>query len=141
MNGPRPVFYRPGRYSYGAIMDIQPIGNAVTQSHDLANQSIAAAGTTATKAVATPTSGVPEQSDAQQPSSAQLSQAVASINQTMQKLAPGLEFFIDQESNRTIVKVVDKETNELIRQMPSAETMEIAKAMDRVQGLLMSLRA
>lgn len=117
-------------------MDIKPIGNAVEQNYELRNQTIAATGTAPAAA-----SSAAAQPDIPQPTSAQLTQAVASINQTLQKLAPGLEFSIDQESNRTIVKVVDQQTKELIRQMPSAETLEIAKALDRVQGLLISLRA
>lgn len=124
-------------------MVIQPIGNALASSPALSSQTADAGGMRAMAATATTTeSGNPAiQPDARQPDSAQLTQAVASVNQTMQKLAPGLEFSIDQESNRTIVKVVDKQTNELIRQMPSAEMLEISKALDRVQGLLISLRA
>lgn len=124
-------------------MVIQPIGNALASSPALSSQTAAAGGTRATAATATTTEagGPAVQPDLLQPDSAQLTQAVASVNQAMQKLAPGLEFSVDQESNRTIVKVVDKQTNELIRQMPSAEMLEISKAMDRVQGLLISLRA
>lgn len=121
-------------------MDIKPIGNTPAQRYEFANQTIAATGQPLMAAPATAASSVAAQREAQEPSTAQLTQAVASINQTMQKLAPGLEFSIDQESNRTIVKVVDQQTKELIRQMPSAETLEIAKTLDRVQGLLISLR-
>ncbi len=117
-------------------MNIQPTGSAALAALGQLPKGVAATGTAATASSITP-----ELPDTQQPSAAQLTQAVASINQTLQKLAPGLEFSIDQESKRTIVKVVDQQTKELIRQMPSAETLEIAKAMDRVQGLLISLRA
>lgn len=116
-------------------MDTQPIGSALAQSVQLASQTIAS---TSTRPVAVPDRAT---GASQAPSAEQLTQAVAGINQVMQKLAPGLEFSVDQESNRTIVRVVDQQTKELIRQMPSAETLEIAKALDRVQGLLISLRA
>ena len=53
----------------------------------------------------------------------------------------GVEFTIDEDSHRTVVKVVDQETKELIRQMPSAEALEISKALDRVQGLLINQKA
>lgn len=72
----------------------------------------------------------------QAPSLPQVVQAVQNINKTMQILAPNLEFSVDTDSNRTIVKVVDQQTKEVIRQMPSTEALEIAKALDRVQGLL-----
>jgi len=72
----------------------------------------------------------------QAPSLPQVLDAVQNINKTMQILAPNLEFSVDPDSKRTIVKVVDQETKEVIRQMPSAEALEIAKALDRVLGLL-----
>lgn len=87
----------------------------------------------------TATSGA--ESDGAAPDAAQLQQALSSINQTMQKLAPGLEFAIDPDSSRTVIKVVDQQTGDVIRQMPSAEALEIAKALDKVQGLLISQRA
>ncbi|MGV3741036.1 MAG: flagellar protein FlaG [Burkholderiaceae bacterium] len=120
-------------------MNVQP-------SVQLAAQAAQASGqTNAATQSALPVALQPTQkalvAQAAEPSTEQLSQAVASINATIQKLSPGLEFSIDQESNRTIVRIVDQQTKELIRQMPSAETLEIAKALDRVQGLLISLRA
>lgn len=70
-----------------------------------------------------------------------LSDALQNINRTMQALGQDLEFSIDADSNRTIVKVIDQRTQELIRQMPSAEALEIAKALDKVQGLLIRQKA
>lgn len=71
-----------------------------------------------------------------QPAKEELDNALASINKTLQERAPGLEFSVDSESNRAIVKVVDMETKEVIRQMPSREVMEIAKALDKLQSLM-----
>jgi flagellar protein FlaG len=70
-----------------------------------------------------------------------LSEALQNINKTMQALGQDLEFSVDADSNRTIVKVIDQRTQEVIRQMPSAEALEIAKALDRVQGLLIRQKA
>lgn len=70
------------------------------------------------------------------PGKEELSKALDSINKTLQDRAPGLEFSVDRESDRTIVKVVDMETKEVIRQMPSREAMEIAKALDKLQSLM-----
>jgi len=71
----------------------------------------------------------------------QLAQAVGHLNQTMKTRESGLEFAIDEESHRTVVKVVDQKTKEVIRQMPSAEALEITKALDRLQGLLINQKA
>lgn len=78
---------------------------------------------------------------AKAPSQEQLDQAVADINKTLQDLSQDLEFSVDKESNRTIVKVVDQKTKEVIRQIPSPETLEIAKALDTVRGLLIKQTA
>jgi flagellar protein FlaG len=75
------------------------------------------------------------------PSMTQITQAVQSLNKMMQSLSPDLEFSIDDESNRTIVKLVDQQTKEVIRQIPTRDTIEIAKALDRVQGLLIKQKA
>ena len=81
-----------------------------------------------------------QQPDAAVPSS-QLDDALHNINKSMQSLSQEIQFSIDPDSDRTIVKVVDQRTNEVIRQMPSAEALEIAKALDRLQGLLIRQQA
>ncbi len=71
----------------------------------------------------------------------QIAKALEGINKTMQNLSAGLEFSVDADSNRTIVKVVDRQTQEIIRQMPTKEALEIAKALDKLQGLLIHQKA
>lgn len=66
----------------------------------------------------------------------QLKEALKSINETIQSMSPELEFTVDSESRRTIVKVVDQQTKQVLRQMPSEEALSIAKALDKLQGLL-----
>ncbi|NWO02278.1 MAG: flagellar protein FlaG [Idiomarinaceae bacterium] len=41
-----------------------------------------------------------------------------------------LEFNVNEELGRTIVKVVDSETGELIRQIPSEELLELAERIE-----------
>lgn len=76
-----------------------------------------------------------------EPAMGAVTDAVKTINDTMQKLSPSLEFSIDTDSKRTVVKVIDQATQEVIRQMPSVEALEIAKALDRLQGLLIRQKA
>lgn len=66
----------------------------------------------------------------------QLPEALKRINTVLQIRAPGLEFSVDDDSARAIVKVIDTNTNEVIRQMPSKEALEIAKALERLDSLL-----
>ncbi|MES2760397.1 MAG: flagellar protein FlaG [Pseudomonadota bacterium] len=71
----------------------------------------------------------------------QLPEALKRINTVLQVRAPGLEFSVDDDSARTVVKVIDTNTNELIRQMPSKEALEIAKALERLDSLLIRDKA
>lgn len=74
------------------------------------------------------------------PSPDEVRQALKDINASMRAMSRDLEFSLDPESDRVIVRVVDQQTKEVIRQMPTKEALEIAKAIDRSQGLLISQR-
>jgi flagellar protein FlaG len=52
-----------------------------------------------------------------------------------------LEFSVDTDTNRIVVKVVDNETRELVRQIPMEEMLVLAKAMNQLQGLLLRTKA
>ena len=75
------------------------------------------------------------------PDKEELKQALESINTALQDRSPGLEFSIDRDSDRSVVKVVDKDTQEVIRQMPSREAIEIAKALDKLHSLMVRATA
>ena len=112
-------------------MDIQPIGAAGTS-----------AGTGATQKVVPPAgaaTAMPQATEILSP--AQVVQAVKSINKALQDQSQTLEFTIDSDSNRTIVKVVDQNTKEVLRQIPTEETLEIAKALDQLKGLIIRQKA
>ncbi|MDB5745573.1 MAG: flagellar protein FlaG [Massilia sp.] len=66
----------------------------------------------------------------------ELADALKSINTALQDRSPGLEFSIDRDSDRSVVKVVDRDTQEVIRQMPSREAIEIAKALDKLHSIM-----
>ena len=64
------------------------------------------------------------------PSSEQLREAVSQLNKASQDKSQGLEFSIDNDSKRTVVKVIDQTTKEVLRQIPTPEALEIAKALE-----------
>lgn len=78
---------------------------------------------------------------ATEPTRRELDTAVAKINKTLTERSQALEFSVDQDSNRTIVKVIDQNTKEVIRQIPSQETLDIAKALESAQGMLIKQKA
>lgn len=107
-----------------------------------------AAGTAAATG-ALPARGAPAKAESSRPVPAatpaeqqqQLEAAVKAVQEFTQPMANSLEFSLDDESGRTIVKVVDTSTDEVIRQIPSEEMLEIARALDRLQGLLVRQKA
>ncbi len=77
-----------------------------------------------------------------QVSSAELQQAVSTINQALQASTRNLEFSVDTSTERTVVKVVDTDTGELIRQLPSDATLAISRGIAEFQqGLLLEQKA
>jgi flagellar protein FlaG len=77
----------------------------------------------------------------QQPSQAQLAEAMRNINKALESMSSELEFTVDDDTKTTVVKVIDKQTKEVIRQIPNEETLEISKALDKLQGLLIRQKA
>lgn len=64
------------------------------------------------------------------PSLEQVTDAVTQLNKSLQIKAQSLEFSIDTESKRTIVKLIDQKTKEVLRQIPTPEALELAKSLD-----------
>lgn len=79
-----------------------------------------------------------EQIDKASPSTEQdLDKTVEELSSLVQGLNRELNFSVDDESGRTIIKVIDSETDEVIRQIPSEEVVEMAHMIDQHAGLLM----
>nr|WP_315221625.1 flagellar protein FlaG [uncultured Duganella sp.] len=64
------------------------------------------------------------------PNAEQLKEAVSRLNKASLDKSQGLEFSIDNDSKRTVVKVIDQTTKEVLRQIPTPEALEIAKALE-----------
>ena len=62
--------------------------------------------------------------------------AVSQISDFVQNFQRDLQFSIDKDSDRLVVKVVDSETQEVIRQIPSEETLRIAENLDSAGSLI-----
>jgi flagellar protein FlaG len=76
------------------------------------------------------------------PDPAQITQALITINTVLHGNAQDLEFAVDPDSDRTIIRVIDQQTKEVLRQIPSEEVLEIARALDRLrQGMLIRQKA
>ncbi|HEY0267880.1 MAG TPA: flagellar protein FlaG [Methyloradius sp.] len=87
-----------------------------------------------------------EASQASKSASASVSQsaleaAVKNINEFVSPMTQSIEFSLDHDSGRTIVKVVDSETQKVLRQIPDEEVLQISKTLDKLQGLLIKQTA
>ena len=71
----------------------------------------------------------------------QIRQAVQNIQSAVDNLAHNLRFSIDEDTGKTIIKVVDAHTDKVIRQFPTEQAIEIARTLDKVQGLLFNDKA
>lgn len=67
--------------------------------------------------------------------------ALKTLNDFTAMVAQDISFTMDEESGKTIVKVVDTATQEVLRQFPSAEALSIARSIDKMQGLLIREKA
>ena len=120
-----------------------------TQLARMASQQTAASGqrsATSASAQQTPPSEAARadpanKQSAAEPDRATLLQAVEEVQKAIAPVAQNLLFSIDNDSGRTIVKIVDSQTDEVIRQMPSEEVLAISKAINKLQGLLISQQA
>ena len=66
---------------------------------------------------------------------ADLEVAVKKLNALVAPSLQAVEFSIDQESDRLVVKVVDTVTNAVLRQIPNDEVLAMSKTLDKLQGL------
>ena len=64
---------------------------------------------------------------------AEISQAVNRINRIIQNIQRDLSFNLDEDSGRTVIRVVDSESGELIRQIPSDEVLAIVTHLRDLQ--------
>ena len=74
---------------------------------------------------------VPSQSEPAAKPAAQakldLNEAVADINRYVQKVSRDLQFSVDDDSGRTVIRVVDRESGDLIRQIPEDIFLRLAR--------------
>ncbi|WP_052761134.1 flagellar protein FlaG [Sedimenticola thiotaurini] len=58
-----------------------------------------------------------------------LDNAVEQLNQFAQSVQRKLEFSVDEESGKTVIKVIDKESGEMVRSIPSEEVLDMQQRL------------
>jgi flagellar protein FlaG len=70
-----------------------------------------------------------------------IEEATKKVQQTVSMFNSALQFQIDQDTEKVVIKIIDTNTKEVIKQIPPQEILEIAKALDKLQGLLVREKA
>lgn len=126
-------------------MSINPINGAgalpLSSAALPAASKASALGTNATHIAPPPVSPVSAAINNKPGSEEQIKQAVQKIQGAVDNLAQNLRFSVDEDTGKTIIKVMDAHTEEIIRQIPTEEAVEIARTLEKVQGLLFNGKA
>lgn len=75
------------------------------------------------------------------PTGDELNEAVDKVSKAVAAYSSELEFSIDEDSGRQVVKVIDRQNDQVIRQFPSEEMLKIAKSLDKLLGVLVEQKA
>jgi len=78
----------------------------------------------------------------QQPSVEQLKSVVDKVNKMLKQSDRNIQFSLDTDTQKPIVKLMDSETGELIRQYPAKAMLAISHSIDKfLQGVLLKQKA
>lgn len=64
-------------------------------------------------------------------------EAVSKLNEFVQKTQRHLDFQLDEDSGRTVVRVYDTESDKLVRQIPDEAALELAKRLNSEEPSLL----
>lgn len=70
-----------------------------------------------------------------------LESSIEKLNELMRDGQRMLNFSVEKDLNKVVVKVMDVETEEIIRQFPNEEALKFAKHLEGMMGLLFNEKA
>jgi len=59
-------------------------------------------------------------------------------NENINRFSRDIEFTVDRETDKVIIKVIDRESKQLIRQVPPEQLLKLTEKMEEIQGLIFS---
>lgn len=116
-------------------MNISNLSDLISQTQSTGN---------AEKAVPVSSRPTPEVKTEEQKtelSMADMTEVLQRANRAMIKNGSDLKFSMDLENGKPIIQVIDRETDTVLRQIPSVEMLALSKALEKMQGVLMSRSA
>lgn len=70
------------------------------------------------------------------PSPDELKKIVDDINANLRSMNTELNFSVDKDSHKVVLKIVNSKTHEVVRQIPPEDTLRIASKLSKLMGLL-----
>ena len=70
-----------------------------------------------------------------------LTEMVSNLNDHVQTVRRNLQFSVDEQSGRQVIKVMDSETKEVIRQIPPEDILGLIHRLDDLEGLILKVKA
>ena len=72
----------------------------------------------------------------------QAQKTVEALNKQVAPMSTAVTFSVDNDSGKTVIKVMDTEKNEMIRQIPSKEALALSQALDAAnKGMILNTKA
>ncbi|WP_435274296.1 flagellar protein FlaG [Psychrobium sp. nBUS_13] len=71
----------------------------------------------------------------------QLEVLAEKLQEFVGSLNKGLQFSVDEDSGRDVIKVIDRETEEIVRQYPSEEVLELVAKLSDAAGNFINSQA
>lgn len=68
-------------------------------------------------------------------------ESVEKLNNFIRPYVTSLQFSVDKDLGRVVVKIMDSETKEVIKQIPSEDVLALTKALGKVAGLIVKQEA
>lgn len=62
--------------------------------------------------------------------SVEVKEAVSKLNEYVQKTQRDLDFKLDEDSGKTVIRVYDRHSEQLVRQIPNEQALEMAKRLN-----------
>jgi flagellar protein FlaG len=124
--------------------------NTINNDSQLLNNAIAvtAAGSDdkVQSAPVAPLAQEPAQETAQEPArqvlqKEQLEVMAKKLQEFVGELNKGLEFSVDQDSGRDVIKVIDRSSGEIVRQYPSEEVLDLVASLSDAAGNFVNIKA
>ena len=117
-------------------MDIRPFDPAAPSTATAAGGAVVSREAGSAAAAAGHAAAAPHE-----PSTDEVRAAAQAANEALVQRQAALEFIVDADSHRVVVRLVDTQEQKVLRQVPSEEMLAIAKAIERMELTLLRNRA